>query len=173
MAGTAHEIFKQATAFFKAYCLSLDEVPPVCHSTMIACIQQVTTRSPKGARGRATELAAKMERFWKDKFCQIYPEKVNCIGKSRIKAIIADQMTDCLLVNVTTHFRSRCVRLCRILGLNRTRSNICITNAFKGKWEFMDAEVKEPLQRVLPPYPTKKYITYDMKKRPSDYVAAT
>lgn len=101
MAGTAHDIFKQATAFFKAYRLSLDEVPPVCHSTMIACIQQVTARLPKGARGRATELAAKMERFWKDKFCQIYPEKVNCIGKSRIKAIIADQMTDCLLVNAT------------------------------------------------------------------------
>ena len=67
-AETAHEVFKQATLFFKAYCISSNKVPPTCHSMMIVCIQQVITRSTKGARGRATELVTEMERFWKERF---------------------------------------------------------------------------------------------------------
>ena len=89
---------------------------------------------------------------------------MNCVGKSRIKAIIADQMTECLLVNATSHFRSRCARLCKILGLNRTRSNICVANAFKGKWKLVDSEVREPLRSVLPGDPTKGCILYNMKR---------
>ena len=165
---TAHEMTKQATAFFKAYCLCSNEVPPVCHSTMVACLQQVTTRSPKGSKGKESELSTKMEKFWKEKFCKIYPEKVNTIGKSLIKANIADQMTNCILTNATTHFRSRCTRLCTVLGLNRTRSQICVSNAFKGKWQLVDSEVKETLRRVIPTNPTKGCVIYDMKKRPSE-----
>ena len=161
---------KQATAFFKAFFLASDEVPPVSHSTMVTCLQQVTTRSPKGSRGKEGELAVKMEKFWKEKSSNIYPEKVNTVGKSLIKANVANQMTNCLLVNATTHFQARCTRLCTVFGLNRMRAKICISNAFKGKWELVDLEVRETLQRVIPANPSKSCVAYDMKKRPYEYV---
>ena len=42
-----------------------------------------------------------------------------------------------------------------------------------GKWELVDLVVREPLQRVVPANPAKGCVVYDMKKRPSEYVAAT
>lgn len=63
----AHDLSKQGTMFFKAFCLSEGDLPPlVDHSVMVASLQQVSIRSPKGTKGKATELAAKMETFWNE-----------------------------------------------------------------------------------------------------------
>ena len=117
----AHELTKRCTMFFKAFCLWEGDVPPVNHSTMVACLNQVSTRSKRGAKGKATELAARMETFWKERFSLVFPEKVNAVGRSRVRAAVAEQVTDCVLTNSTTNFESRCRRLCSLLGVDRKK----------------------------------------------------
>ena len=73
----------------------------------MALLQQVSTRSKTGAKGKATEI----EKFWTEKFSKVYPTKVQAVGKSRIRAAVAEQIVDCILV---THFENRCVKLCRL-----------------------------------------------------------
>ena len=171
---TAHHLSKQGTAFFKAFCLSEGDVPsPVDHSAMVACLQQVSIRSPKGAKGKATELSSKMETFWKERFSKVYPIKVDLVGKSRVTAAVAEQMADCILTNATTHFEYRCRCLCSLLGVDLKKVSDCVANAFRGRWDFVDERVREPLQRAVPSDPANGNVWYDMKKRPSAYVAAT
>ena len=169
----AHQMTKLGSFFFKAYCLSEKEVPPVCHSTMVACLQQVSTRSPTGAKGKSTELAKKMEKFWDEKFSKIYPERVEAEGRSLLRSAVAEQLTSCTLNNTTMHFESRCRRLCKLLGVDSKRSDACIRSAFVGKWDLVDEEVREPLRRVLPSDPAKGSVLYDLKKRSSEYVTTT
>ena len=66
--------------------------------------------------------------MWKERFSKIYSQKVNVVGKSLIKANVAIQMMNCFLVNEITYFKKICMRLCTVLGLNRTRAKICISN---------------------------------------------
>ena len=163
----AHKSFKLASLFFKAFCLEIDDVPPVNHSTMI------TTRSKSGANRKSTDLAWEMETFWEKKFRLVYPDRVNCVGNSRIKATVADELVKCVLTNVTTHFRSRCARLCRILGLEKRKAFSNVSLAFLGRWDEVDLTVREPLCRVFPSDPAKQSVIYNMKKNPSRYVSAT
>ena len=73
----------------------------------------------------------KVNAVGKSLISKIYPDNLlNAVGRSLIKANVADQMTNCLLVNATTHFRARCTRLRRVLGLDRTRAKICVGSAF-------------------------------------------
>ena len=164
---------KLGTMFFKAFCLSEGDVPPVNHSTMLACLWQVSTRSTRGVKGKETELAAKMETFWKESFSKVYPNRVDAVGKSRVTAAVAEQMADCILTNATTHFESRCRRLCILLGVDRKMALSCIANAFRGRWDLVDERVREPLHRAIPPDPAKGSVWYDMKTRQSAYVSAT
>ena len=101
---TAHNLTKQGSMFFKAFCLAEGEVPLVNHSTMVACLRQVSIKSTKGAKCKATE---QMQTFWNEHFSKVYPKKVNIVGKSRVTAAVAEQMADCILINTTTHFESR------------------------------------------------------------------
>ena len=112
----------------------------------MACLQQVSVRSPRGAKGKATDLAAKMETFWNERFSKVYPKKVDVVGKSRVTAAVAEQMADCILTNATTHFESRCRRLCNLLGVDRKKALVCVENAFRERWDM----VRECLQRVMP-----------------------
>lgn len=64
-------------------------------------------------------------------------------------------------------------RLCSCLGLDRKSCASSVSNAFRGKWKLVHEVAREPLRRVLPPDPTKGCVLYDVKKRPSEYVAAT
>ncbi len=66
----AHEMTKLGSFFFKAFCLYEDEIPPVCHSTLVAFLQQVTTRSPSGVKGKSIDLAGRMERYWRQEEIQ-------------------------------------------------------------------------------------------------------
>ena len=128
-------------------------MPLVDHSVMVACLQQVSTRSPNGAKDKATELSAKMETFWNKCFSKVYPTKVDTMGKSRVKVAVAEQMTDCILTNATAHFESRCRRLCSLLGVERNKVSTCVANVFKGRWDLVDERVREPLRRSVPPDP--------------------
>lgn len=171
----AHAMTKMGTFFFKAFCLRDGGVPVVDHSTVTACLQQVSTRYPRGAKGKATELATRMGTFWNEEFSKIYPERVDAVGRSHLKATVADQMMDCLLTNATTHFQSRCRRfLVSRLGMDRREASTVVTDAFRGRWDLVkDLDATETLRRVLPSEPAKGSIRYDMKKSPSRYVEAT
>ena len=103
---TAHYMTKLGTMFFKAFCLSEGDVPPVNHSTMLSCLRQVSTRSTRGVKGKETELAAKMETFWKESFSKVYPNRVDAMGKSRVTAAVAEQMADWILTNATTQVQT-------------------------------------------------------------------
>lgn len=168
----AHDLYKLGSFFFKAFCLS-EGVPQMCHSTAIACLQQVSTRSPRGVRCKATELVERMERFWTEKFQAVYPDRVDTVGRSRIKQVVAEEMVTCTLTNATSHFKSRCMLLCSLLGLDKKRTATCVDNAFRGRWDLVDEEAREALKRVLPSHPSNASVYLDMKKRPSDYVLAT
>ena len=93
--------------FFKAFHLSEGEVPLVNYSTMVACLQQVSIKSTKGGQ-------LNWPRGCRPSFLQ------SLVGKSRVTA---EQMTDCILINATTHFESRSRILCSLLGVNRKRAS--------------------------------------------------
>ena len=147
----AHEMAKLGTFFFKAFCLSEKEVPPICHSTSIACLQQVTTRSTTGAKGKS---ALEREIF------QGLPRQSG--SRSMPKATVPESMTDCLLTNATTHFKSRCMRLCGLLGVDRNRTANCVDNAFRGMWDLVDEVAREhdhsfgPSKRIRPLRPEEE-----------------
>ncbi len=55
----AHEATKLGLFFFKAFCLGRGKVPDVSHSTMVACLNQVTSKSNKGAKCKSEELGVR------------------------------------------------------------------------------------------------------------------
>ena len=129
----AHEAMKLGLFFFKGFCLNRGRVPDVSHYTMMACLNQVTCKSNKGAKCKSNELGAEMRSYWDIIFSKIYPEKVNMTRRSRLKAIIADQMETLLLTNATTHFRSRCVKTGIMRGLSKSEAIRLVNAAFLGK----------------------------------------
>ena len=82
------------------------------HSTMVACLNQVTSKCNKGAKCKSAGLGAEMQTYWKDVFSKIFLDRVDMVWRSRLKVIVADQMETLVLANATTHFWSRCVKTC-------------------------------------------------------------
>lgn len=165
----AHEATKLGFLFFKSFCLWRGRVPEVDHSTMVACLNSVTSKSRRGAKCKSAELGEEMQKYWEDTFSKIYPDRVDMEGRSRIKATIADQMETLLLTNATTHFRSRCFKTCLSLGLDKREAIGSVNAAFVGRRGDV---AKEMFERVLPD-DVQKNVCYDMKARPSKYVRAT
>ena len=94
---TAHETYKRALFFLKAYCLHKDDVPKISISTMRLCINQVCKKHGKGKKNKEQSLLDDMTQFWEDEFKKIYPEKLEGIGMSYILQLLADQMLTLLL----------------------------------------------------------------------------
>ncbi len=95
-------------------------------------------------------------------------------GLSMMKSLVVEQMLSTVLTEVTTRFRSRCIKLCISLGAKNKReaSNI-VHSAFLGEWEEVVNPYSDSLKRILPQSPAKNNITYDLKANPSKYLEAT
>lgn len=118
-----------------------------------------------------------MRTFWIEKFCKIHSDKINLTGKSRLKAILAEQMCINILVDCKTHFRSRLFKLVVQLlgggtGKRREASNV-VASAFSGDWENIEPCLANTLRKVLPNEIEKGSVHYDLKKSPGKYVACT
>jgi hypothetical protein len=122
----------------------------------------------------AAELGEEMHNYWDSVFSEIYPEKVDMVGRSsRLKAIIANQIETLLLTNATTHFWSRCVKTCVALGSGKPEAIKSVNAAFLGKWSDVSPENEVLLKGAIPADPQKNNVNYDMKARPSLYIQAT
>ena len=140
------------------------------HSTMVACLNQVTSKCNKGAKCKSAELGAEMQTYWEDK---IFLDRVDMVGRSRLKVIVADQMEMLILANATTHFWSRYVKTCILQGLSKSEARRSVSAAFAGRWEEVPPMTAEWLKGVIPAGAQKQNVHYDMKVRPSEYVRAT
>ncbi len=69
-----------------------------------------------GAKCKSTETLIQMREYGKEVFSTIYPEKVDMKGLRKIKSLVIEQMLSTVLTEVTTRFRSRCIKLCILLG---------------------------------------------------------
>lgn len=176
----AHRAMERAFAFFRLYCLSLpeeEELPDISESTMKQCLNQVCTKNNRGAKLKDGALEEKLRTFWKDRFCKIHPDKSDLTGKSRLKAILAEQMCSNVLVDCKTHFRSRLFRLVMHLlrgdADKRHEASKAVASAFSNDWENMEPRLRNTLRKVLPDEIEKGSISYDLKKSPGKYVACT
>ena len=149
------------------------DVPPVNATTITACMQQVLLRGAGGRKAKSSELAGRMAKFWNERFSKpIYPDKLKAVGQSRITQVVSENIVKDCLTNATTHFESRCKRLCTLLGLGRQEAATSVRHAFHGQWDQVDKRVRESLLCCIP-HNIKENVWYDMKKRPSEYVRAT
>ena len=93
---------------------------------------------------------------------------------SILKSILAEQMLTIVLTDVTTRFRSRCAKLCILLGAeNKRAASKIVDSAFFQRWSNVPSPQKEALKRVLPENPTKDSTFYDIKASPGRYLEAT
>jgi hypothetical protein len=115
-----------------------------------------------------------MQEYREDVFSKIQQDKVDMKGLRVCKALLAEQMMSTVLVDVTTRFRSRCVKLCLLLGAeNKGEASKFVNAAFFQKWKDVPAPYLKALKRVLPPDPAKNSTFYDLKARPEKYFEAT
>ncbi len=173
-----HEAFKRGLFFYKAFCLHRESrglsVPAPSHSVFISCLDQLCERNNRGVQCKSTETLIQMREYGKEVFSTIYPEKLDMKGLSMMKSLVVEQMLSTVLTEVTTRFRSRCIKLCISLGAKNKReaSNI-VHSAFLGEWEEVVNPYSDSLKRILPQSPAKNNITYDLKANPSKYLEAT
>lgn len=135
------------------------------------------TKDNRGARPKDGALGEKLQTFWKKTFCKIHPDKIDLTGKSRLKAILAEQMCSNVLVDCKTHFRSRLFKfVVHLLGGDagkRREATTVLNSALSGDWENVEPWLKSALGEVLPREIEKGSIHYDLKKSPEKYVACT
>ena len=168
----AHKLTKLGYFFFKAYCLHIRDVPPVTHATMLACLNQVSTKSPRGGKGKEDDLASNMRSFWSETFSKIIPERINMEGRSQLKARVIDQMLVCVLNNATTHLSSRCRKYIIHLGVEKRDSARVLNDVFRGRWELVPESIIVALREILSER-VDSDVYIDLKKFPSKYVGAT
>lgn len=106
----AHDIFKRATLFLRAYCLHTE--PPVTLSTIRHCM---CSRDSRGRRPMDDILEEDMHVFWKLHFSNAYPDLLEGKGLSGIKQLLVEQILSCILTDVKTHLKSRLARLIHFL----------------------------------------------------------
>ena len=151
----------------------------------------MNSKGKKGKKPRDSKLSSKFEAFWSAEFFGTYPDKLPFEGLSRLKAILAEQMTSCVLVDTSTRLESRLSKLLQLhlqcaddtdseetLGSTQARklkmkSKILAGIPMNGKWDFIPSELTEVARRVLPSNPRKGSYCYDLKCNPSKYVDAT
>ena len=159
----ANEIAKRCTQFFKAFCLWEQDVPPVNVATITACMQQLILRGVGGRKAKSSELAGRMATFWEERFSKVYPDKIKAVGLSRITQVVSESIVKDYLTNATTHFESRCKRLCTLLGLERQEAENSVRHAFHGQWDQVDERVRESLLCSIPKN-TKKCVVRHEKE---------
>ncbi len=87
-------------------------------------------QSPSGAKGKERDLALRMQAFWSQTFSNVFPDTIDMVGRSILKAIVADQMGVCILANATTHFASHCRKYCIHLGVEKRDSSRVVADTF-------------------------------------------
>lgn len=90
-----------------------------------------------------------MKCFWDEKFSRVCPERVDMTGRSRLKAIVADQMEINIVNNAKTHFFTRCRKYCIHLGVDRKDSHRVVPDAFHSRWEQVPEHLHKPLKCVF------------------------
>ena len=174
-----HEATKRALFFFKAVCLHCErtglEVPSPTHSVLVACMEQVATRSNRGKKCKELDLLREMRVYKEEKFSRAYSDKVDLTGLSMIKALAAEQMSTLIHTDVTNRFTSRCTKLCIELGgvEKKPLARKIVNSAFLGRWDEVPKVCSEVLKRVIPKNPKKGNTYYDLKADPSRYFKAT
>ena len=159
-------------------------------------------RLHKGCQRKKTQwnlLEEDVTRFWKEKFSLAYPERLEGRGLSMLKQLLAEQLLDCILVDVKTHFKSRLTKLVavtlrksatdhesaahrdtRILDNEAKRFTkeeksatfAVTTKVCTGKWDGICPSVASVLKEVLPTN-VKNNVNYDLVKNPSRYIEST
>ncbi len=66
-------------------------------------------------------------------------------GRSRLKAIVADQMETLLLTNANTHFWSRCVKTC--VMRNKSEAKKSVNAAFLRRRQVEELEIQAILSQ--------------------------
>lgn len=150
----AHDMTKLGTFFFQGFLFSAGEVPKMCHSTAVACLQPGLSLEARRLNWQ------RMEKFWREKFSTVYPNRVDAVGRSCARAVVAERMTDCTLTNATTHDSGG--------GLKEDDNN-----AFRSRLDLGKDPLLHISGRLVDCNPAMVSVKYDLKKRPSEYVAAT
>lgn len=100
VATLAHDIYKRASVFFRAYCLWAASFAPVTLSVIKNSINCVCTKSVGGKKLKIDDsLKGDMSTFWKLHFSKIYPDLLAGEGLSTLKQLLANQMHSCILVD--------------------------------------------------------------------------
>ena len=76
----AHDIFKRASLFLRAYCLGENPFPSITVSTIRHCINCVCTRDKRGPKPKDDSLGASMRLFWNQNFSRAYPDVLDGKG---------------------------------------------------------------------------------------------
>ena len=144
---------------------------------MKQCLNQVCTKDNRGVKLKDSALEEKFRTFWNERFCNIHKDRIDLTGKSRLKAVLAEQMCSNILVDCKTHFRSRLFKLViHLLGGDagkRWEASKVVESVFSGNWENIEPTLENSLRKVLPADIEKGNIYYDLKKSPGKYVACT
>ena len=187
----AHDIFKRASLFLRAYCLQATSFPPMTMSTIRHCINCVCSRESSGRRPKDDSLGEDMRTFWKLHFGRIYPDVLDGKGLSVLKQLLANQMLSCILIDVKSHFKSRLARLVHHLlktengehsdaedksirwnSRERMTAHRIASRAFADRWDEVPSEIVNVLKGVLP-LDVKKNVAYDLVRDPSRYIEST
>lgn len=191
----AHDVYKRASLFLRAYCLRAASFPPMTLSTVRHCINRVCSRDSRGKRPNDDSLGEDMRTFWKLHFSRVYPELLEGKGLSVLKQLLAQQMLSCILTDVKSHFKSRLARLVHLLLKRsdngehsdaqdksvgpgrwtrgeRTKAHLIATRVFADRWDEVPSDIVGVLKGVLPP-DAKKNVAYDLVRDPSRYVEST
>ena len=132
---------------------------------------------------KGDELREAMERFWKNTFSVIYPEKINMTRRAVMKQILAQHLINNILVDLRMHTESRTVKVISGLlgketessGESRTKGQLKAKakkiprSLFQGRYDDLPANV---MQAILPllPNDVEKCLSYDLKKNSEKYV---
>ncbi len=95
-----HEAYKRGLFFLKGFCLRMEskdlDIPVPNHSLMIACLEQVCEKYQRGRKCKSTEALELAKDYREEVFSEIYPDKVDMKGLSRLKSMFKSRCSACL-----------------------------------------------------------------------------
>lgn len=148
VATLAHDIYKRASLFFRAYCLWASSFPPVTLSALKNSINCMCTKSGRGVKPKIdVSFKDDMSTFWKLHFSKIYPDLLAGEGLSMLKQLLADQMLSCILVDTKTHFKSRLAKFIHFLVKRKGREQDRELNSQNSGEQEDDVHSQECLEK--------------------------
>lgn len=175
-----HEAVKRAYLFLKAYSLHCNKMPKIEQSTLVQCLNKVTSKRPIGKKPKDSNLSSRFSGI------KSSPRGFQTGCPSRSSACsrpwLAKQI---ILVDTSTRFKSRLSKLLwSHLGRTyngetlterklKVRARVLAGALMSAMWEQLPEELTKVARRVLPPCPRKGSYQYGMKCNPSRYIRAT